>query len=326
VIAGVVRSLSRKVPSAWAVYVALALGCACGGDSGSAQPSTSSSSGSSLPDATRGDFVGQVNIGGGRKLYLECHGTGGPTVILESGYHDSSEPWNLSDGYPPAVLPGVAGFTKVCAYDRPGTLLYTDPPRITDRSSAVQMPRTAQDVTSDLHALLAAAQVPGPYILVGHSLGGLFVRLYAQTYPDQVIGLVFVDAFPVELPAQFGSQWPAYRKVLNNPLPLFAKNMDFEEIDVDTSVAQITEAPPLHQMPLVVLTKTEPFARPSNAEGFSFTDLERLWIKGAENLVQLERDIPHIFATGSDHYIQIHQPDLVIQSIRLVIERTRQSK
>ena len=123
-------------------------------------------------------------------------GTGSPTVILESGYHDSSQPWSLNDGFPPAVLPGVAGFTKICAYDRPGTLLYTDPPRITDRSSPVRMPRTAQDVTSDLHALLGAAEVPGPYILVAHSLGGLFVRLYAQTYPDQVRGLVLVDAFP----------------------------------------------------------------------------------------------------------------------------------
>ena len=79
-------------------------------------------------------------------------------------------------------------------------------------------------------------------------------------------------------------------------------------------------------MPLLVLTKTEPFPRLSNAKGFSFTDLERLWIKGAGDLVKLERDTPHIFATGSDHYIQVHQPDLVIQSIRLVIERTKQGK
>jgi pimeloyl-ACP methyl ester carboxylesterase len=109
--------------------------------------------------------------------------TGSSAVILESGYHDSSQPWSLTDGRSLAVLAGVAGFTQVCAYDRPGTLLYTDPPRITDRGGPVRMPRTAQGITSDLHALLAAAQVPGPYILVAHSLGGLFMRLYAQTYP-----------------------------------------------------------------------------------------------------------------------------------------------
>jgi pimeloyl-ACP methyl ester carboxylesterase len=270
------------------------------------------------------EFAGKVDIGGGRKLYLECRGTGAPTVILEAGYHDSSQPWSLSDGHPPPVLPGVAGFTKVCAYDRPGTLLYTDPPRITGRSDPVQMPRTARDVVGDLHALLAAAGVPGPYILVGHSLGGLFMRLYAQTYPDQVAGLVLVDAFPVELRALFGPQWPAYRRVMDNPLPEFANNKAFEQIDIDTSIAQIAQAPPLRRMPLMVLTKTEPFARPPNSEGLSFADLERFWTEAAGDLVKLEPDTPHIFATGSDHYIQIHQPDLVIASIKLVIERAKQ--
>ena len=274
--------------------------------------------------AAEGDFAGPVDIGGSRHMYLECRGTGGPTVILESGYHDSAQPWTLNDAFPPAVLIGVAGFAKVCAYDRPGTLIYTDPPRITDRSSPVPMPRTAAKVVSDLHTLLAAAQISGPYILVAHSLGGLFARLYSQTYPEQVRGLVLVDAFPVELPAMFGSQWPAYRQVLNNPLPQFANNPEFEQVDVDASIAEIEKAPLLRRMPLAVLTKTEPFARPPNLVGFSFADLERFWPKAAQGLVKLEPDTPHIFATGSDHYIQVHQPDLVIQSIRLIIERAKQ--
>jgi pimeloyl-ACP methyl ester carboxylesterase len=264
---------------------------------------------------------GQVDIGGGRKLYLECHGTGAPIVVLESGYHDSSQPWGLADGYLPAVIPRVAGFTRVCAYDRPGTLLYTDPPQITDRSSPVRMPRTAQDIVSDLHALLAAAQVPGPYVLVAHSMGGLFIRLYAQTYPDQVIGVVLVDAFPAELPALFGAQWLSYRQVLDKPLPQFASNPDFEQVNVETSVAQIKKASPLRRMPLVVLTKGKAFARPAGPDTFDFALLERLWPEGAEDLVKLEPESPHIFATDSDHFIQIHQPDLVMQAIKLVIDR-----
>src|ERR1700724_2494246 len=169
-----------------AFRILIALGFASAWNSSSAQMNTSASLDSSAPNASQEEFLGEVDIGDGRKLYLECHGTGAPTVILESGYHDSSQPWSLSDAYPPAVLPGVAGFTRVCAYDRPGTLLYSDPPRISDRSSPVRMPRTAEDVTSDLHALLKAARVPGPYLLVAHSMGGLFIRLYAQTYPEEV--------------------------------------------------------------------------------------------------------------------------------------------
>jgi pimeloyl-ACP methyl ester carboxylesterase len=242
----------------------------------SAQQTTSPSPDLSTANPTKEDFAKQIDIGGGRKLYLECHGTGSPTVILESGYHDSSQPWSLSDGYPPAVLPGTAAFTKVCANDRPGTLLYTNPPRITDRSTPVLMPRTAQDVTSDLHALLAAAQVPGPYILVAHSLGGLLMRLYTQTWPDQVKGLIMVDAFPAELPVLLGSGWPAYRHVLNNSLPQFASNPDFEQIDVDASIMQIESAPPLRRKPVVVLTKTEPFAQPPGVVSFPLAEVDLL--------------------------------------------------
>ena len=133
------------------------------------------------------DFAGQINVAG-HTVYLECRGTGSPTVVLESGYHDLSQTWSLADGFPPPVLTRVAGFTRVCRYDRPGTLLYSDPPRITDRTAPVDMPRTAADVVSELHTLLAAANVPGPYILAGHSLGGLFTLLYVQTYPSDVKG------------------------------------------------------------------------------------------------------------------------------------------
>jgi pimeloyl-ACP methyl ester carboxylesterase len=315
--------MSRTLAAAAAALAVVSTIAATGS---SAQQNASTPPDSLTLDAPAGNFAGKVDVPGGRELYLECRGAGSPTVILESGYHDSSQPWSLADGFRPAVLPGIAGFAKVCAYDRPGTLLYTDPPRLTDRSSRVPMPRTAKDVTSDLHALLAAASVPGPYILVGHSLGGLFVRLYAQTHADEVSGLVLVDAFPVGLPAQLGSQWPAYRQLADKPLLAFAGNADFEQIDIDASILQIRQAPPLRRMPLVVLTKTERFAIPPNQAGFAAADLERAWSQGAEDLVKLQPDTPHIFATGSDHYIQIRQPDLVIQSTRLIIDRAKQGK
>lgn len=276
--------------------------------------------------ASGGDFAGPIEVGNGRHLYLECHGKGGPTVILESGYHNSSDPWGQSDAAAPAVGPAVlaslADGHRVCAYDRPGTLRYPDPPSITDRSSPVAMPRTAQDVVQDLHALLAAARVPGPYVLVGHSLGGLFVRLYAQTYPDQVRALTFVDAFPVEIPSLMGSDWPAYRQALDRPLPQFAAAPSFEVIDIDRSVAQVGAAPALPPIPVVVLTRTEPFAIPGTVSAEQSAKLEQAWRDATSDLISLRPQTPHLVATGSDHFVQIHQPDLVVAGVRLAMQRS----
>jgi pimeloyl-ACP methyl ester carboxylesterase len=280
-----------------------------------------------------GDFSGPIEIGNGRHLYLECHGQGRPTIILESGYHDSSDPWSVTDAAAPAVgpavLPALAAGHRVCAYDRPGTLRYSNPPAVADRSTPVAMPRAAKDVVGDLHALLDTAHVPGPYVLVGHSLSGLFARLYAQTYPDQVRALVFVDSFPVEIPALMGSDWPAYRQLLDNLLPQFTNSPSFEVIDIDQSIAQVAAAPSFPLIPTMVLTKTEPFAIPATVPaglaGLA-AKLEQVWLQAASDLVALRPQTPHVFATGSDHYIQVHQPDLVVAGAELVMQRSAASR
>lgn len=273
-----------------------------------------------------GDFAGPVDIGNGRHLYLQCRGRGAPTVLLESGYHNSSDPWSQSDAAEPAkgpaVLPALAGSHRVCAYDRPGTLRNSDPPTLSDRSSSVPMPRTASDVVSDLHALLEAARLPGPYVLVGHSLGGLFIRLYAQTYPAQVRGLVFVDAFAAEIPELLGSDWPSYRRALDGPLPQFTDSPSFEIVDIDRSVAQVLAAPALPPVAAAVLTRTEPFIIPPDLPADKGEKLEQAWRDATTDLVALRPQTPRISATGSDHFVQVHQPDLVAASVDLVIQRS----
>lgn len=275
---------------------------------------------------SHGDFAGPVEIGNGRHLYLQCRGRGTPTVILESGYHNSSDPWSQSDAAAPAtgpaVMPALAGAHRVCAYDRPGTLRNSEPPTLSDRSSSVPMPRTASDVVSDLHALLEAARLPGPFVLVGHSLGGLFIRLYAQTYPAQVRGLVFVDAFAAEIPELMGSDWPAYRRALDGPPRQFADVPSFEIVDIDRSVAQVAAAPALPAVPAVVLTRTEPFLIPPDLPADQGEKLEQAWRDATTDLVALRPQTPRIAATGSDHFVQIHQPDLVAAGVDLVIQRS----
>src|SRR6266536_3617670 len=137
---------------------------------------------SRAPVPASGDFAGPVEIGKGRKMYLECRGSGSPTVILESGYRNDAEIWStpLQPGMS-TVFPQVAKFTRVCAYDRPGTFLDANH---LSRSTPVPMPRMARDLVSDLHVLLQRAHVPGPYVLAAHSFGDIFARLYASTYPN----------------------------------------------------------------------------------------------------------------------------------------------
>ena len=95
------------------------------------------------------DFAGLVDIGGGRKMYLECRGTGSPTVVLVSGLRGSAEDWNIAEKPSPTVFAEVAKFTRVCAYDRPGTPVGEKP----SRSDPVRQPTTAGDAVADLHAL-----------------------------------------------------------------------------------------------------------------------------------------------------------------------------
>src|SRR5918998_262685 len=148
--------------------------------------------------AASGDFAGLVDIGG-RSLYLECRGTGSPTVVLVAGGSTSGRYWTDDLLHPDAprrmVLPGVAESTRVCAYDRPGTYASIGEDDFLSRSDPVAQPRTAPEVVAELHALLEAAEVPRPYVLAGHSMGGFFARLYASTHPDEVAGLVLVDAY-----------------------------------------------------------------------------------------------------------------------------------
>lgn len=276
---------------------------------------------------THGNFTGRIGVGGGRKLWLRCRGKGSRTVILESGIHDSSDPWKLDAPLPPAVgppvFPGVAEFTRVCRYDRPGTLRYNDPPVLTTRSSPVQMPRTLSGMVSDLRALLRNARLRAPYVLVGHSFGGMIVRLFAQTYPSRVSGLVLVDAFNTNIRALFGDLWPQYREILNFPGTPLDSQPGWETFDIDGAIDSVLAAPPLPAIPLAVMSKTEPFATSPTVPPEIRQRLEEVWPAVQDALVRLEPRTPHILATGSDHYVQINDPDLTIGAIRLILDRVK---
>ena len=290
------------------------------------------------PVPASGDFAGLVDIGGGRRLWLECRGHGSPTVILEAGYPNTADVWDTialeSDAGEMAVLPGVAAFTRVCAYDRPGTALDADH---RSRSDPVPMPRTAADAVADLHALIDGAGIPGPYVLVGHSLGGIIVRLYAATYPNEVAGLVLVDASHEEQNVRYqaaltAEQWAAFER-LQQDLSGLEDDPELERMDFDASFAELQTAAaahPLPPLPLVVLTRgvparddLPPEVQAALPPDFPWETFDAVWQALQDELAALVPGARHVIATTSGHYIQVDQPELVIEAIRQVVEGVR---
>jgi pimeloyl-ACP methyl ester carboxylesterase len=302
---------------------------------------------SSIVDAspsTSGDFAGRVEIGG-RSLYLECHGHGGPTVILESGLDGRGDVWSRDNEQPAGertmVQPGVAAFTRVCAYDRPGTLGEVNPKLDPDgpefypsRSDPVPQPRTTQDLVGDLHSLLTAAAIPGPYVLAAHSAGGLVARLYASTYPDDVVGMVLVDSTNENVWRDFKehltpAQYATFEKSNLDHTQLEAAYPEAEELFTAPladapSVVQVREAratAPLRPMPFVVLAHGIPFAAPF--PGWPTDTMENVMLAAQKDLATLVPDARLVVATKSGHNIHQDQPELVIDATAQVVAAVR---
>lgn len=240
----------------------------------------------------------RVDIGG-RALYLDCTGHGGPTVVIESGL---AAEWA-------AVQSAVAAGTRVCSYDRPDSPGgHSDPTAI----------RTAQEVVDDLHALLAAAGEAGPYVLVGHSMGGLYVQLFAYQHPDEVAGLVLVDPTPEEFSAGLRELLTS----LGTPVPAPAGEPTVEE----TSFAQMRAARAagtLRPMPLVVLSHGRPATAEERPPGWPIAAEEQLLWDLQDQIARLVPNGRHLVAERSGHDIHHEQPELVIDGVRAVVEAVR---
>lgn len=169
--------LSRRVLSAMLCVVGCTIAHAAGIDS---EPISDTY-------AVPGEFV---RLGDGRALNLRCSGEGEPVVLLEAGGNSDSTTWHRTQ-------PWLAGLTRVCAYDRAGYGFSDEGP----------LPRDLDANVADLHALIEAADLPLPVLLVGHSLGSNIVRSYAQRYPQQVAGLVLVDPPEQGADAQMPEDW-----------------------------------------------------------------------------------------------------------------------
>jgi pimeloyl-ACP methyl ester carboxylesterase len=270
----------------------------------------------------QGKFSGLISIGGARKLFMRCAGRGGPTVIMEAGIHGSSDTWTVFKPGERSVFQDVARFTHVCAYDRPGTQLADG--RLSP-STPVPMPRTLPDMAADLHRLLISAGLRSPVVLVGHSLAGLILRYFAQTYRKEVRGMVFVDALGSSIASLLGPVWwPRYARLVNFPLgPSFPYPRGWETVDLIGAIRAVQRATP-PRMPLAVISHTVPFhVYRGCACGPIIRRLNKAWPIMQDREVSLEPQTPHILATGSSHSVDTYPPDLLASVIRLIWDRAR---
>jgi len=204
--------------------------------------------------AITGDFAGLVDIAGGRKMYLECRGKGSPTVVLVGASR---------------VLPRIGALPinprRRCFLrwpSSPGSVPTTVPELRSVRSRAgsdpVLQPTMAGDAVADLHALLSAAAEVGPFVFVGHSYGGLVARLYPSTYPEDVCGLVLVDALGEGLrDAETPKQWAIQRKLLEGEIR--ESLVLYPALKGSTWIAALTRSAPLRHCPLFVLSADRPW-------------------------------------------------------------------
>lgn len=272
-----------------------------------------------------------VDIGSGRALYLECQGTGSPTVFVIPGKGSYAEAWNVvvplddpirSSPYdiieqanlgpsPDAVQPTVARTTQICVYDRPNTR-----PDGTERSTEVPQPHTLQQDVDDVVALIAAAQLPEPLVFVAHSYGGLILDLLARTHPELVAGIVMADGVSEYLPT-LGSpeQNAAWERDVARPAEAGG-----EGIVLDSAVfEQIRAAPPLPRVPAIVLS-ADKFASPDRLTPENYT-LDQ--IHDANSLLAAALGSANIIATGSGHNMMLYQPKFVAENIIDIVDRAR---
>jgi pimeloyl-ACP methyl ester carboxylesterase len=247
------------------------------------------------------DPVGrQVDIGS-RSLYLDCRGSGSPTVVLEAGMGGGAAGWG-------SVLPSIAERTRVCAYDRAG--LGRSEPR--GRHSAA-------DVAMDLKALLDAAGERPPFLVVGHSLGGVYGRIFADRQQDDVVGIVLVDAFNPDLWGRLvevmpPDKAPEWRDFLEPTFDLVERT---EDLDWDTSAAELA-ATSVVGLPIEVVVVRQTFDGIPDLEPATVDAMYAAWRAGLESLSD---DVRITVLTDSGHLVQLDKPSAIVEAVDRLLAR-----
>jgi pimeloyl-ACP methyl ester carboxylesterase len=232
---------------------------------------------------------GRANIGG-YELAYECVGDGQPTVILEAGLGaaGTSEFFDFIDR--------VAGTTRVCTYDRAGTGVSDDRPAGQHVTAAL--------MAEELHRLLDVLKIKLPIVLVAHSYGGMPVRAFEGTYPNDVAGMVLIDV-------SSEPEVPVYERLKAGP---WIDGTD--KIDIHATVRELHAAGDLGDMPLIVVTA-------GIIEDEWLATVPKLAARAQVRLADLSSNAIHVVASDSGHFVHRDAPDVVLAAIEQVVEAAR---
>ena len=257
---------------------------------------------------------------GGRKVRVLCAGAAGPSVVIEAGSGDNAASWE-------GMVRRVAAFARVCAYDRAGLGL----------SDAAPGPRTMDERAAELHAVLGAAGLPAPYVLVGHSYGGFIVRRFVVAYPAEVHGVILVDApeedyalVPDGMAVIRAIGWRARvlgwmtrlgvaRLLWAGEAPL-RTSQHFEVADEMDSYDQVAPGQRvagglggLGDTPLVVISRAV-------RDPVSGAEIAPDWQEGQRRLLRLSTRSRQVIAERSGHVMQFSEPEVIEGAIRALVE------
>lgn len=263
-----------------------------------------------------------VNIGT-HQLHIYCIGAGSPTVVLDTGIMDTYEGWL-------PLIDHIRHETTVCANERAGY----------GQSEPGPMPRDSEREAEELNLLLKKAGLKPPFLLVGHSLGGLNMQVFADKFPDQVAGAILLD--PPLIDWLIGNAFPELRQVFIQQTEAFkamaeaARNSSEDEEKkkaafyeavasenenlMGASAAQAASIESFGELPLVVIGATEP--NPNFGE--SAQDFQGFWLQQSAALAKKSTQGSFIRAEGSSHYIHLDDPQLVLEAIDQMIEQISQ--
>ena len=242
---------------------------------------------------------------GGYRLYYEVSGSGSPTVIFENGSACELSDWR-------SVAPEIAKTNKIFLYDRAGL----------GKSDFGTCPRNASRRVAELNTLLTSANISPPYIIVAHSLGGILARVYQHNYPEKVVGLVLVDPGHEEMVTRGGATFEAElweeTVAISKTLSLGISAEALGAFDTWTEVRALS-LESIGNIPLEVIMSTKILALVTdeavNAVGLA------AWRELQGELIDQSPQGHLITAEGSGHYVQLEQPQLVIDAIKAVLNK-----